>query len=68
MKTIDLNELKAVNGGVVDPGNGQGCTRSGGCIPGPFRPQPEQPWPQPNMEGIDQGWPIGNPGMPRPVR
>lgn len=56
MKTIDRNELDSVNGGVMDAGNGQGCTRSGGCIPSPF-PLPRPPITLPGSEGSTQGWP-----------
>ncbi len=34
MKTINTTEQAAVNGGVVDSGNGQGCTGVGGGIGG----------------------------------
>lgn len=56
MKTIDRNELENVNGGVMDSGNGQGCTRSGGCIPNPF-PPPRPPITLPGSDGSSQGWP-----------
>ena len=68
MKTIDRDNLASVTGGVMDSGDGQGCTRSGGCIPSPF-PRPRPPISFPGGEpgaGIDtwrpplgSGWPNG---------
>jgi hypothetical protein len=56
MKTIDLQQLASVSGGVVDSGNGQGCTRSGGCIPSPL-PRPRPPWTLPGSDTSIPGWP-----------
>jgi hypothetical protein len=55
MKTIDLNQLSHVTGGVRDSGDGTGC------IPDQF---PFPPRPRPDLPGGDIGLP--RPGGPRP--
>jgi len=59
MKTIDMNELTQITGGVMDRGDGQGC------IPNPF-PRPRPPFDPINP--IDGGIPGGiggwRPGWP----
>ena len=65
MKTIDRNDLVRVSGGVVDQGDGQGCT--GGCIPSPL-PRPRPPVIDPTSDGGIGGIGGWRPSWPNVMR